>query len=576
MSLWARRTRGEAHMNEKRTVGTLADVLGLLDQAGLTGTRRRDMVSAINRLCEMAGTTPASVRAEPPILKDILSRVRPAAHGVSAKSYSNLRSLFAAALQLAGIIDPSGRGSARRHPEWGPLLEAVADDQRLSNGLAAFANWCAGQGISPGEVNDMVVKGFLIWLETRTLHQKPRDLVRGVPKLWNEASTKFNSWPATKVTALSFKAPPKHLKWSDLSRSFQQDAAAYLALRANPDPFDERPEAPKRPLAATTLRQQREHLRLAASILVQNGEAIPSLADLVARERFKRILRHYHNQANGEPNAFAIGLAKTLIQVAQYHTGARSEEIDELKRLAGNLPPVPFDLTAKNKTLLRQLESERLRAKLYFLPEQLMGEVAKDLERGRVRFVVAQVAIAIDILLALPLRPQNLSSLSWQHNFSEPNGPRGQLLLHIATRHTKTKRDDVVSEVPDEVARRLRWYRRHVLPRLDADVNGHLFVTEKGVRKGQASLTKQITDAVVRHIGIHMTPHQFRHFGATSYLEQHPEDFETARAILGHAWSKTTRIYAGSSSRRASRAYNQYLLRQREALKLLRPRKRRG
>jgi hypothetical protein len=81
--------------------------------------------------------------------------------------------------------------------------------------------------------------------------------------------------------------------------------------------------------------------------------------------------------------------------------------------LAGNLPSVPFDLTEKNKTLLRELESERLRAKLYFLPEQLMGEVAKDLERGRVRFVEAQVAIAIDILLALPLRPQNLSSLSW-------------------------------------------------------------------------------------------------------------------------------------------------------------------
>jgi hypothetical protein len=53
-------------MNENRTAGTLADVLGLLDQAGLTGTRRRDMVSAINRLCEMGGTTPASMRAEPP------------------------------------------------------------------------------------------------------------------------------------------------------------------------------------------------------------------------------------------------------------------------------------------------------------------------------------------------------------------------------------------------------------------------------------------------------------------------------------------------------------------------------
>jgi hypothetical protein len=42
--------------------------------------------------------------------------------------------------------------------------------------------------------------------------------------------------------------------------------------------------------------------------------------------------------------------------------------------------------------------------------------------------------------------------------------------------------------------------------------------------------------------------------------------------MLGHAWSKHTRIYAGSSSRRASRAYNQHLFKQRDALKLMRSR----
>jgi integrase len=314
---------------------------------------------------------------------------------------------------------------------------------------------------------------------------------------------------------------------------------------------------------------------LAASILLQDGEVVASLADLVKPERFKKVLRYYHNQANREANAFVITLAKTLNQVAQYHTGATPMELAELKRLAGNLPPVPFELTEKNKTLLRQLESERVRANLLFLPEQLMGEVAKDLEGVRVRFVEAQVAIAVDILLAVPLRPQNLSSLRWQDNFSEPNGPRGQLLLYIGARHTKTKKQDIITEVPDEVARRLRWYRRHILPRLGADVNGHLFVTKTGSRKSQATITKQIIDALARHIGIHMTPHQFRHFGATSYLEQHPEDFETAREILGHAWSKTTRIYAGSSGRRASRAYNQHLFAQREALRLVRSRRQR-
>src|SRR6516162_9251880 len=74
----------------------------------------------------------AIARAELAVLKDMLSRIRPAVHGVSAKSYSNLRSLFAAALQLAGVIDPSGRGIAKRHQAWGSLLEAIADNQRLS------------------------------------------------------------------------------------------------------------------------------------------------------------------------------------------------------------------------------------------------------------------------------------------------------------------------------------------------------------------------------------------------------------------------------------------------------------
>jgi integrase len=561
-------------MKENTVVTTLAELLAFLERVTLAGIRRRDMVSAINRVCEMAGTTPPSVPAEAPRLREMLSRIRPAAHGVSAKSYSNQRSLLAAALQLAGTIDPLGRGSARCHPQWKPLLDAVADDQRLSNGIDAFANWCANHGISPGEVNDGAVQRFLTWLETKTLYPKPRDCVRRVPHIWNEASEKFDFWPPTELTTLSFKSPAEHLKWSDLSPSFQQEADTYLALRGNPDPFDERPEAPRRRLAATTIRQQREHLRLSASVLVQDGEAIDCLGDLVTPEHFKKVLRYYHEQANRAPNAFVIGVAKTVIQVAQYHAGASAEQVSKLKHLASKLPAVPFDLTAKNKTLLRQLESDRLRAKLLFLPEQLMGDVAKDLESGRVSFVEAQVAIAIDTQLASLLRSQNLSRLSWKDNFSEPNGPRGLLLLHIAKQDTKSKKQDIVAEVPDEVARRIRWYRRHILPRLGADQNGPLFVTEKGGRKSQATLALQITDTTERHLGVRMTPHQFRHFGATDYLEQHPEDFETVRAMLGHAWSKTTRIYAGSSSRRASRAYGQHLFNQREALKLRRPRKR--
>jgi len=563
-------------LDKNKSLETAEELLGLLDVASLNATLHRDMKSAVNRTCQMAGCAPRGLLLDVPILREALRKILPAAHGVSCKTWANIRSLFGRILELAGVIDRMGMGIALRHPMWGPLMKAVAHDKRMSNGLAAFANWCAARGIAPERVDDDVLREFHTWLEDRTLCPKPRDVVRRVPHLWNEVSEKIEVWPKNKLTTLSFKTPFKRHQWGELRESFRKDVEAYLATRTDPDLFDERPNAPRRPLAASTLHQQREHLRLSASILIESGiavEDIVSLADLVSPERFKIILRYYHERAGRKPNAFVICLAKTLIQVAQYHVGATTEEVDQLKRFASKLPAVPFDLTAKNKALLRHFESDRSRANLLFLPEQLMAEVAKGLERGRVRFVEAQVGIAIDIQLAMPLRPQNLSSLEWRRHFVEPDGSKGRLLLHIPKEETKNKLQDIVAELPDDVARRLRWYRRNILPRLGADPNGPLFVTENGDAKPQETLSDQMTKLAERRLGVHMTPHQPRHLAATWYLDEHPEDFQTPKAFLGHAWEKTTRIYTGSSSRRAGRAYSQFLFDQREALKIKRKRR---
>ena len=203
------------------------------------------------------------------------------------------------------------------------------------------------------------------------------------------------------------------------------------------------------------------------------------------------------------------------------------------------------------------------------MPERLTAEVTPGLAGGRVDFVKAQVAVAIEIQLAIPLRPQNLSRLNWGRHFSEPDGPKGKLLLHIPGAEMKSGKE-FTAEVPDHVAGRLRWYRRHIRPRLTADPNGDLFVTRHGKPKGQDTLTDQIIRTLRLYLGIDMSPHQFRHLAGSSYLDANPEDTETARALLAHAWSKTTRIYVGSSSRRASRAYNRFVFEQREALKLKR------
>ena len=554
-----------------KTTSTLADVLVRVEASALSATRRRDMVSAINRICAMARRSLATVPADPATLRELVNDIRPALHDVSDKTWANLRSLFVAALELAGVIDSKGRGDALDDPEWGPLLACLTHDKRLSCGLAAFANYCASRGIGPGAVDDGSVTAFLTWLETRTLSPKPRDVARRVPNIWNEARVKVAGWPQVTLDCVSFRAAPKRVPLTGLPQSFREDLDAYCSMRASPDIFDDRPGRPRKLLEPGTIRLQREQLHSAASVLVENGtavDAVVALATLVAFENFKTILRHFHEKADRKASAFLDSLARTLIQVAHYHVGLPDEQIAMLKRLKAKLPTVPFDLTTKNKALIGNLESERLRAKLLFLPDKLMNLVASDLKDGRVRFVEAQMAAAIAVLLAAPLRAQNLSTLHWARHFSEPDGPRGRLILHIPAEETKTRKKDYVAQLPVDVATQLRWYRAKVMPLLAADPNGFLFVSKGGGRKTQETISQQITEALADHVGVHMTPHQFRHFAAILYLEAHPEDFETVRNLLGHGWSKTTSIYAGSSTRRAGQAYGKAMMEQRDALKL--------
>ncbi len=317
---------------------------------------------------------------------------------------------------------------------------------------------------------------------------------------------------------------------------------------------------------------------MATSVLVRQGAPLDSLgglADLVRVDCFKAVLRHYHQRAGGKPNSQAHLVAKTLIDVARYHVRVPDVHLAEIKKLARKLPAVPFDLTVKNKTLLQQLENERVRARLLYLPDELMRDVKTKLEAGTLRHATAQVAVAVEILLSAPLRPQNLINLNWSRHFREPQGPKGKLVLYVGKSETKTRRRDLVFEIPPELAENVRFYRREILPRLGADPNGDLFVVPGGRRKSQRTLAQQLTETIADVVGVGMSPHQFRHVAAIFYLDAHPEDFQTVTDLLGHIWSKTTLIYAGASSRRASRVYGEHVVEQRRALALMQKRKRR-
>ena len=177
------------------------------------------------------------------------------------------------------------------------------------------------------------------------------------------------------------------------------------------------------------------------------------MADLVEPERFKSILRHYHERANRKPNAFVIWSGQDP------HSGcpisrrcsSRAYRPAQALRLQASADPLrPHGQEQGSRCA--NLSPTGCGRSFFSFPSSSWQRSRKTLETGRLDFVKAQVAIAIDFELVIPLRPQNLSRLNWQRHFSEPDGPKGRLLLHIPAAETKSRRQDFVAEVPEDVA----------------------------------------------------------------------------------------------------------------------------
>jgi hypothetical protein len=109
---------------------TIADIIERTkaDEA-LTPRRRDDLCSALRTMARALGLDPSALPADPRILRQKLSQLSPAAAGVSARRWKNLRSLVLAALKRAGIKTMPGRYRATLIPEWIVLRAELTDLQ---------------------------------------------------------------------------------------------------------------------------------------------------------------------------------------------------------------------------------------------------------------------------------------------------------------------------------------------------------------------------------------------------------------------------------------------------------------
>jgi integrase len=533
---------------------TVQDVMDRLAGSGLSETRKRDLRSAVATYGKTIGQAPAGIALDVSAIRQNLETVVALQGRLSPKRLANLRSDLAAAIAASGLAPMLVTARVKPAQAWEELLGS-AGDRNISDGLSRLARWATLRQLGPLDIDGAALGRFFSELETASLVRKLKFLQREIPRLWNKLVVLVPGHGLSPVSVPSNRRSD-HVPWRQFAASFKADVDDYLRWCSVPDPLGDRARA--RALAPKTLRLRRHHLHLAASAACQAGmniDQLTSMSCLIEPETFQSILRHQWNKHHGRPSPYLTFVAGTLIRMAAEWVKAPDDQLAALKKLRGKLGKLPTGLTVKNKATLRRFDDPRLLELLIGLPDRLWRVALGKLMTSKMAFVDVQTALAIDILLHAPMRVENLASLKFGEHLHWPRG-RGRTAL-IVIRGDETKNDQPLEfELPVALSDRLYRYRHELAAGIIGKLPELLFVSANGLPRTLTSVSRSIQGTIRRHLGVHMTPHQFRHLAAKIHLDSHHGSYEVVRQLLGHkSLRTTTSFYAGPDTRRAGRAH---------------------
>jgi len=545
--------------------GKLASSLGqvltrLETNAGLTERDRRDCRSAIRALCAMLGSDPAATPADAAELDRRLARVPKPARGRSDKTVANIRWRVRRAIALhGGAPAPAPRGLALA-PRWAALRERLATP-RLRYGLSRLIREASGAGVEPEQVSDALLDAIARRVAASAGEARGQAFRAQAATCWNEAAGAVAGWPRLRLAVPARPARAQRLPLDAFPVTFQRDLDSYLAWAAHSGRLAR--DGSPRNLSPATVRLRGEHLRLAASALARRlgyARRVINLATLVEPVNFKLVLGEYLGPGGERrAGAFVRGLAVTLFGVARQWVKAPASQLDQLgqtkRRLGGAAPGV----AERSRPTVEAFTDPAVLAALLALPDRLFAEAVggRSLEPQAVRKV--QLAVAIALLLTVPLRLGQLAGLRLGHELRRPSGRHGPMSLAVGgTAPAPALASALAPECPivGPAKTIVDDYLDHCHSSLLPNPEGWLFLRLDGSQLGEAALRHGIAAETRRAIGIALNPSGFRHLAAALVLRDRPDDLGVVGQLLGHRDRRTTAwLYAAPGLPGAAAAY---------------------
>jgi site-specific recombinase XerD len=514
--------------------------------------------------------------------------------GMAPQTFANWKSLLRRAFKVAGLSIQPGRNRGPLPDVWEKVLAMIPDawDRRR---LGRFAHFAAQQGWRPEDITTEHMLRFLVMLANEALNGNERGGYLQACTTWNKLVGTVPGWPG-KAVAIAPKRDPYMVKYEELRAELRAQIDAFLdALAGGGKSVIGGPVFLKGithpPLSPVTVSLRRTQILQFISALVVEGYPLGTLVSVdvvTATKAITAAMNYFFRRAGGAMATQIQFIALAIRGLLHHHLSGQlrsrtrqdnghppppsnavvDPRIELLDQIIRQARPTDRGLKAKNKRCLAQFDDKRNVAALLHLPGRLMKEAVKVGSKDGAR--LAEVALAIELLLMCPIRIGNLVGLDLaRHLIKSRPGKKGVAHIVIPKGEVKNKRE-IEFELPIDLARMLHRHVNEFRPLLPGANSSWLFPSTDGGPRLYKLMARQISGIVRIHTGLTITPHQFRHLGGKFFLDAHPTGHEIVRQVLGHASiDTTTQNYTGIDQVKAGRTFDKGVLALRERTKFI-------
>ncbi|WP_168852351.1 site-specific integrase [Novosphingobium sp. ERN07] len=549
-----------------KPVITLRDLYDFVGRLDLPAAQKKPMMSAIKRVNELLGQGGLDLPADPSALLHRLAAWSPAMAGMSAGAFANMKSRLRAAFRLARPQMANPRARPQLQGAWRNLQASL--DVTMQRNLSRVMHFAARHARPPSDVDDAFIERFAAHLRDDAMVVDWEAVVRRSIRAWNVLAKTRAKFQA--LTAPKPKRTPYWIAIDEWPEGLRNDLTDLLRHLAKPNLFTGRKV---RKLKPTTIIQYRHMTITLVSAAVGSGIALNSLArlhDVLAPDVVAAALNFLVARADNRITQLMYQMMVRVLvmaEIVELPEGQRQRLKAIFEELEANRPAdMPKrSMTAKNRALLERLEYDQRFADLVHCLPDLLASQARARHKTTNAASIMRTALAIDLLLICSMRRENLVSLELGKSLRRMGKPPHHFwIIEIEPEEVKNA-EPLRYRLEGKAAALLEEYLDEWRGRLCHHPSPWLFARPDGSRVDARSLASSIERLTKRVLGMSISPHQFRHISAESFLLENPDKVNTISEHFGHTDSNTARrYYSRPKQKEASRTYQAHALKARE------------